>query len=68
VRKFMGDNGFSFTVLLDTAGEAGRLYNISAIPTTHIIDKDGIIKNSRTGAFAGKAQIEQAISSSITEE
>jgi peroxiredoxin len=68
VRQFMTDNTFSFTVLLDTAGEAGRLYNISAIPTTYIIDKDGIIKNSRTGAFASKSQISQMLSDSLVQD
>jgi thiol-disulfide isomerase/thioredoxin len=68
VRKFMADNALSFTVLLDTAGKAGRLYNISAIPTTYIIDKDGIIKNSRRGAFADKAQIEQMLSDSLVQD
>ncbi len=66
VRKFVADSGYTFTVLLDTGGQVGRLYNISAIPTTHIINKDGIIKNSRVGAFTGKAQIEQMISASLT--
>jgi peroxiredoxin len=68
VRQFMADNALSFTVLLDTAGEAGRLYNIASIPTTYIIDKDGIIKDVRIGAFSNKVQIEQMILNSIAED
>lgn len=68
VRKFMAENAFSFTVLLDTRGEAGQLYNVASIPTTYIIGKDGIIKNSRIGAFTNKMQIEQMLLSSTVED
>jgi peroxiredoxin len=68
VRKFMAENGLSFTVLMDTRGEAARLYNIASIPTTYIIGKDGIIKNSRIGAFMNKAQIEQMLLSATGED
>ena len=68
VSKFMADNRLSFTVLLDTRGEAGRLYNISSIPTTYVIGKDGIIKDSRIGAFTSKKQIEQMLLSAIDED
>jgi cytochrome c biogenesis protein CcmG/thiol:disulfide interchange protein DsbE len=68
VSKFMADNGFSFTVLLDARGEAGRLYNVASIPATYIIGKDGIIKNSRVGAFANKAQIGQMLTSALSED
>jgi cytochrome c biogenesis protein CcmG/thiol:disulfide interchange protein DsbE len=68
VSRFMVENGLSFTVLLDTAGEAARLYNVSAIPATYIIDKDGIIINNRVGAFTSKVQIEQMILNSIAED
>lgn len=67
-REFMTSNGYSFTVLLDTKGEVARSYNVRGIPTTVIIDKDGIIRNERVGAFTSKAQIEQFISNSIAED
>jgi peroxiredoxin len=68
VRKFMADNAFSFTVLLDTTGDTSRLYNISAIPTTYIIDKDGIIKSDHVGAFSSKAQIDQILKDALGEK
>ena len=61
VREFMETNGFSFTVLLDTEGKAGMLYNAAAIPTTYFIDNDGIIRNKKTGAFTRKSDIDQAL-------
>jgi cytochrome c biogenesis protein CcmG/thiol:disulfide interchange protein DsbE len=68
VRRFMTDNAYTFTVLLDTKAEAARLYNASSIPATYIIGKDGIIKYRRIGAFAGKSQIEQMLLSAIGKE
>jgi peroxiredoxin len=68
VRQFVTDNAYTFTVLLDTKAEAARLYNTSSIPATYIIGKDGIIKDSRIGAFASKSQIEQMLLSAIGKE
>jgi cytochrome c biogenesis protein CcmG/thiol:disulfide interchange protein DsbE len=61
VSEFMAQNGFSFTVLLDTTGEVGFWYNVMGIPATLFIDKDGIIKSAVMGAFQNKAQIEQRL-------
>lgn len=61
VSKFMTDNKLSFPVLLDTAGDAARRYNVASIPSTFIIDKDGIIKDSRVGAFSNKAQTDSML-------
>jgi peroxiredoxin len=68
VSKFITDSGFSFTVLLDAKGEVGGLYNVASIPATYIIGKDGIIKNSRIGAFISKSQIEQMLTSALSED
>ena len=61
VRFFMEENRFSFTVLLDITGEVGYIYNIMGLPTTLVIDKDGIIRGARIGAFWDKAHIEQGL-------
>jgi cytochrome c biogenesis protein CcmG, thiol:disulfide interchange protein DsbE len=62
VRDFMASNAFSFPTLLDSAGNTAKLYNVSSIPQTHIIDKDGIIKVTITGAIVDKARIEDVLS------
>lgn len=41
VQRFVEDAGFSFSVLLDTSGRTGASYQVSGIPTTYIIDKEG---------------------------
>jgi thiol-disulfide isomerase/thioredoxin len=56
--EFMKDNGLHFKVLLDAEGKVGKMYNISAIPTTYFIDKNGIIWDVKIGTFRSKAEIE----------
>jgi peroxiredoxin len=61
VRKFMADNDLSFMVLLDTTRQVGAQYNTRYIPTTYLIDKDGIIQNTKVGAFTKKSDIDRMI-------
>ena len=65
VEKFMQSYNLSLPVLLDTKEVTGRKYNVSPIPTTFFIDKDGIIQEKRIGAFQNKEQIEQYFSKII---
>lgn len=41
--QYINDNNFAMPVLLDIEGKAAQAYNISSIPTTYIIDKQGLI-------------------------
>jgi thiol-disulfide isomerase/thioredoxin len=43
VRSFMKNEGFSFPALLDLDGRVSANYGIQAIPTTFLIDRDGMI-------------------------
>ncbi len=52
-------------VLLDTKKNVARKYNITGIPTTFFIDKDGIIQERIVGAFPGKGAIEKYLSQII---
>ena len=60
--EFMQNYNLSFTVLLDTKQDVAQRYNISGIPTTFFIDKDGIIQDKVIGAFQNKTQIETRLS------
>jgi thiol-disulfide isomerase/thioredoxin len=42
-KQFFKDFELTFTALLDSDGEVGAYFMISAIPTTFILDKEGII-------------------------
>jgi len=48
-RKYIVDNKYSMSVLLDTQSRAANAYNIASIPTTYIIDKQGVIVNYIVG-------------------
>jgi len=62
VEDFMQSQNLSFTVLLDTKSDVAQKYNITGIPTTFFMDKDGIIQDRLVGAFQSKAQIEGRLS------
>jgi peroxiredoxin len=61
VKNFMAENHLTFPVLLDTRAEVAKEYGVSAIPTTLLIDKDGIIKERKVGSFPNKAAIEESL-------
>jgi thiol-disulfide isomerase/thioredoxin len=61
VSEFMSEKGYSFPVLLDTAGQIGSMYQVRAIPTTFFIDSKGIIRNIKTGAFLDEAELKQSV-------
>jgi peroxiredoxin len=43
VSSFIKNEGFSFPVLLDLDGRISANYGIQSIPTTFLIDRDGMI-------------------------
>ncbi|MDR0388549.1 MAG: TlpA family protein disulfide reductase [Spirochaetaceae bacterium] len=43
VQNFLTEFGLSFPSVLDTTGRISRLYNITAFPTTFILDREGNI-------------------------
>ena len=65
VKEFMQNHNLSLPVLLDTDQDVALEYNIRAIPTTFLIDKDGIIQEMKVGAFSSKAEIEETLSKII---
>ncbi len=44
VQAFVKQNGYTFPVLLDVSGGVAQIYRISAVPTTVVIDKAGVVK------------------------
>jgi len=62
VKDFIQSGNFSFPVLLDINQDIALEYNIRGIPTTFLIDKDGIIQAIKVGAFSSKTEIEKSLS------
>ena len=58
VTDFIEYNDYSFPVLLDTDYAVSLEYRVLGAPMTFFIDKDGIIRGKRIGAFSGTAEIE----------
>jgi peroxiredoxin len=56
--QFMQNQGLSLPVLLDRSGDTAQQYNITGIPTTFFIDKNGIIHKIKVGTFRNQAEIE----------
>ena len=62
IGDFMREYNLSMPVLLDIRKTIAEEYNITAIPTTFFIDKDGIIQEKIIGAFPDKESIERHLS------
>ena len=63
VEEFMQYFGYSFQVLLDLNGEVASEYNKynavgRGIPMTFFIDREGIIRDIKVGAFLDKEELE----------
>ena len=65
VRDFIQAGNFSFPVLLDTSQDVALEYNVRGIPTTFLIDKNGIIQVIKVGAFSSMLEIKRSLSKII---
>ena len=59
--NFMYTNGYSIPVLLDFDGAVANLFRIQYIPTTIIIDRNGVIKYRKSGPVT-KSELEDIVS------
>jgi peroxiredoxin len=60
VQAFIKANGFGFPVLLDSRGELMNLYGVRGLPTTFIIDRNGLVRHIQTGAIT-EAELEAVV-------
>ncbi|TMU87425.1 TlpA family protein disulfide reductase [Bacillus sp. BHET2] len=51
VKEYQKALGLTFPILLDTDDKINKAYNILTVPTTFIIDEQGIITNKQIGAI-----------------
>ena len=59
-RSFLRTNGYTFTTLTDQGGRTGAAYGVRGIPTTLVIDSDGIVR-SHTVGYKTEAELRQAL-------
>lgn len=62
-QPWINDKSYTFPILLDLAGDAKSLYNVTEIPRTFFINADGIIKEIKYGPFRSQAEIENILNS-----
>jgi len=58
ISRFADDYELTFPILLDHTGEIGNLYRARTIPTSYIIDSNGIIRNKIVGPMDKKMMTE----------
>ena len=61
VREFVKNYGLTFPVLLDVARDVSLEYYVRGIPTTFLIDREGIIQDIRIGPFSSVTEIERSL-------
>jgi len=49
ISAFFNTGGYSLPVLMDADGQVAKLFRITAIPTTIVVDADGIIRYRKSG-------------------
>lgn len=51
MKRFVEENGFTFPILLDETGDTANNYEVIAIPSTYMIDENGVIVSVFKGAM-----------------
>ena len=64
IKAFMGENGYTYPVLMDKGGKLFEAYGIRAIPTTYLIDREGNIIGRVQGALSAE-NIEKIVQQSL---
>ena len=54
IQQFVLDVGVKFPILMDQDGLVQNLYRIRGLPTTYIIDRDGVIRFQHIGLISKK--------------
>ena len=65
IKAFMDKNGYAYPVLMDKKGKLFEAYDIRAIPTTYLIDRDGNIIGRVQGALSAE-NIERIVQKALS--
>lgn len=63
IRSYIDSKGYTFPVCLDATESTFNRYDLTTIPKTYFIDKNGIIKKIQQGMFTSPGEIEFMLSS-----
>ncbi len=66
IRGFLDRNHYSFTVAQDADGSLARAFDVTGLPTTVVIGRDGTIQAAATGfGPATASQIDEAVGKAL---
>jgi peroxiredoxin len=66
IKKFIDDNKYTFGVPIDAKGDVMKSYNVSGIPTTIVVGKDGVVVKAFVGYSEDNLkQLDQAIEEAL---
>ncbi len=61
VQQFMSDYGLSFVAALDGNQHVTGIYKVVPIPTSFLVDAQGVIRFKKVGAFADLTELQSAL-------
>jgi peroxiredoxin len=61
IQNYVTSQGLTFPVLLDSRGNVAKTYGVPGVPTTFLIDADGILQAYKIGAFQNQQSMEDSI-------
>jgi peroxiredoxin len=57
VGDFMRQNGYTMPVVLDREGQAAVSYRVISLPTSYILDREGVIRAVDVGAYSSEEAV-----------
>ncbi|HEV3240323.1 MAG TPA: TlpA disulfide reductase family protein [Casimicrobiaceae bacterium] len=67
VRSFIERKKYSFSVLLDSDRAVGDIYGVRGIPTSVLIDKNGVVQWIAVGNFANESELPKRVEGLVKE-
>ncbi|MEO6062445.1 MAG: TlpA disulfide reductase family protein [Thermoflexales bacterium] len=61
IRRYLDSIGVDFQIALDPMGESNRQYRVLGLPTTYLIDRQGVIRDAIFGGPMSRALIESKL-------
>jgi peroxiredoxin len=65
VSSFLSKRNIRLNLVMDPDGKISRLYNITAIPQTFMIDSEGVIRSVQVGSYTKKG-LDEAVNTLLT--
>ncbi|MGW7161347.1 TlpA family protein disulfide reductase [Paenibacillus taichungensis] len=68
IREFMEKQQFDFPVIIDVTGKVSRLYRITGLPATMIIDQEGIFSHILLGELTKDIPLQQWLEETVQQK